>query len=76
MKIVAIIMDRPTIQIKAPKFELYQAVTLYWNEKQYNTKIVRRWFDLDDRSDGYWWYKVSNDEQFYPEDSLEANLQA
>lgn len=69
-------MDRPTIQIKAPKFELYEALTLYWNDREIKTKIVRRWFDLDDRAEGYWWYKVSADQsQFYPENSLEANPQ-
>lgn len=60
------IMNRTTIQIRAPKFELDELVTLYWNSQGRPTKIVRRWFDLDDDS-GYWWYKVSNDEQLYPE---------
>lgn len=57
---------RPNIQIPKSKFELYELVTLYWNDQERPTKIVRRWFDFDDDS-GYWWYKVELDEQLYPE---------
>jgi hypothetical protein len=48
------------IQVRSPKFQLYQSVTLYWNGEERSTHIVRRWFDLDDSSrhpdipDGYW----------------------
>jgi len=69
-------MDTEKIQIRAPRFELYERVTLYWNGQERLTHIVRRWFDLDDSPrgdgpDGYWWYKVTNDEQLYPEGTIE-----
>lgn len=63
------------IQIPAPKFELYQQVTLYWNNQERPTNIVRRWFDLDD-DPGYWWYKVMGDEQFYPEGVFEPRSES
>ena len=59
--------DFPQIQVRAPKFELYQLVVLYWNEQEHVTQIVRRWLDLED---GYWWYKVQELEQLYPEDAF------
>jgi len=67
------------IQVRSPKFQMYQSVTLYWNGEERSTHIVRRWFDLDDSSrhpdipDGYWWYKVTNDEQLYPEQAIELH---
>ncbi len=65
-------MDRPTITLEAPKFELYQSVILNWNEQSRRTQIVRRWLDLDDGEGGYWWYKVAGDEsRMYPENALE-----
>ncbi|MBD2305675.1 hypothetical protein H6G17_09115 [Chroococcidiopsis sp. FACHB-1243] len=67
-------MDRTEkIQVRSPKFQLYQSVILYWNGEERSTHIVRRWFDLDDSSDGYWWYKVTNDEQLYPEQAIESH---
>lgn len=56
------------INIPVPEFDLYEFVTLYWNEKAYPTKIVARWYDLDRQN---WWYKVANNEQFYSADVLE-----
>ncbi len=60
------------IDIPAPDFALYEFVTLHWNEKAYSTKIVARWYDLDHQN---WWYKVANDERFYPVDVLERRAQ-
>lgn len=53
------------IQVRAPKFELYQQVILYWNRQEHLRQIVRRWLDLED---GCWWYKVQGSEPLYPED--------
>ena len=61
------------IEVRAPKFELYQSVILFWNSQERPTYIVRRWFDLDDPAGGYWWYKVTNDEQLYPEQAIESH---
>lgn len=61
------------INIPAPKFHLYEFVTLYWNEKTYSTRIVARWYDLDRQN---WWYKVANNEQFYSADVLERRSTA
>lgn len=63
--------NRPQLSIPPPKFEQYESVILQWNSQEYRTKIVRRWFDVDD-GDGSWWYKVSEDERFYPEGVLEG----
>jgi hypothetical protein len=58
-----------TINIKSPRFDLYEMVFLYWNGRQHQTKVVRRWLDFDD---GCWWYKLSLDErQLYPEYAME-----
>ena len=63
--------DRPTITIPAPKFELYQLVTLHWNDEAHPTKVTRRWFDADD---GCWHYETTVDQlRLYPEDVLEAS---
>ena len=63
--------DKTPGQIRAPKFELYELVTLHWNKQERRTKIVQRWFNPDDGANGYWFYRVSEDEQFYPEEVLE-----
>ena len=60
---------RPTIQIPAPKFDLYQLVIVYWNDQEHVTQTVRRWLDFDD-GDGCWWYKVQGLEQLFPEDVI------
>lgn len=54
--------DFPHLQVRAPKFELYQLIVLYWNEQEHVTQIVRRWLDLEDDQ---WWYKVQGSEQQY-----------
>ena len=64
-------MIDPTIQIRAPKFELYELVTLHWNNQERSTKIVRRWLDIDDGGEGYWYKVAGDDQQFYPEGALE-----
>ena len=56
------------IDIPAPKFELYELVTLHWNSVTLQSNIVARWYDLDHQT---WWYKIANDERFYPVDVLE-----
>lgn len=57
------------ITIRAPKFELYQLVTLYWNQSATHTKIVKRFYDPDDST---WLYLVANDDTPYPESVFEA----
>lgn len=57
------------VEVCAPKFELYQSVILYWNGEERPTRVVRRWSDLDDPAGGYWWYKLTNDEQTLPQTS-------
>ena len=57
-------MNNPTIEISAPKFDLYEFLTLYWNEQERRVKVVRRWFDLEDNQ---WWYTVQDSEVLYPE---------
>ena len=47
--------NRLTIEISAPQFDLYEFVTLYWNEQERTVKVVRRWFDLEDDQ---WWYGI------------------
>ncbi len=64
-------IDQTSVQIRAPKFDLYEGVTLYWNSQERRTKVVQRWFNPDDGTAGYWSYKVSEDERFYPEEVLE-----
>lgn len=56
-----------TIEIAAPKFDLYEFVALYWNNQEQHTRIVQRWFSIDESDQGIWWYKVAEDERFYPE---------
>ena len=55
------------IEISAPQFDLYEFVTLYWNEQERKVKVVRRWFDLDDNQ---WWYRIQESEVLYPENAL------
>lgn len=64
-------LDQTSVQILAPKFELYELVTLYWNSQERRTLVVQRWFNPDDGTNGYWFYKVSEDDKFYPEEVLE-----
>jgi hypothetical protein len=45
-------MNNSTINIPVLQFDLYELVTLYWNEQEQHTKVVRRWFDLED---DLWW---------------------
>lgn len=45
--------DKPQLQIRAPRFELYELVTLHWNNQERPIKVVRRWLDLDDGGEGY-----------------------
>ena len=62
-------MNNSTIEITAPKFDLYELVTLNLNEQEQHTKVVRRWFDLEDN---FWWYKIQGSETLYPENALAA----
>lgn len=65
--------DKSKIQIRAPKFELYELVTLYWNGQELPNKIVQRWFEIDYGDEGEWSYKIAGDEQLYPEGALEPH---
>lgn len=63
------------MQIKDPKFDLYEFVSLDWNGYIHPAKVVVRWFNANDNS---WWYKVSGDfagggvsAKLYPETVLE-----
>jgi len=47
--------DKLQIQTRAPRFELYEPVTLHWNNQDRPTKVVRRWLDINDGAEGYWW---------------------
>ncbi|NJR63787.1 MAG: hypothetical protein HC769_36505 [Cyanobacteria bacterium CRU_2_1] len=55
------------LEVPAPKFDLYELVTLYWNNREQPTRIVQRWLNIDESDQGGWWYKVAEDEQLYPE---------
>ncbi len=52
------------IEVPSPKFDLYEQVVFYWEEKERKVTIVRHWLDLEDEQ---WWYKVRGSEQLYPE---------
>lgn len=55
---------RPTtIKIPAPEFELYELVTLYWNELEYKTKIVELRYSL---AQDLWTYQTSASSHFHP----------
>ncbi|MGF1566871.1 MAG: hypothetical protein ACFCVD_02150 [Nodosilinea sp.] len=60
-------MMQSTIQAKAPRFELFEDVRLFWNEQQLATRIVRRWLDWDDDC---WWYEVAGNSSHVPETVL------
>jgi hypothetical protein len=45
------------LTIKAPEFDLYEFVTLYWEGEAIKTKVVRRWLDYDD-GEGRWHYEL------------------
>lgn len=55
--------DIKEIRIPAPEFEMYERVGMDWNGQRI-VKIVARWYEYHKDQ---WWYKISNDEQFYPE---------
>lgn len=58
------------ITIPAPKFDLYELVTLHWNDEQRKTRVVARWYNLDA---GEWSYEVAGmTKAFYPASALEA----
>jgi hypothetical protein len=62
--------EMKTITVPAPRFDLYEAVSLYW-DGQWETQVVRRWLDYDDQS-GSWWYEVKRFEgKRFPESALE-----
>lgn len=61
------------IQVRAPKFELYQMATVYWNEEEHITSIVRRWFDMDDGTEGLWWYELEGLKQLFPESVIKPS---
>lgn len=59
--------NKLTIEVPAPQFDLYEFLTLYWNEQELRVKVVRRWLDLEDNQ---WWYKVQGSEILYPENAF------
>jgi hypothetical protein len=61
---------RPTIEVKAPKFDLYEFVTVYWNGETIKGKVVYRILHLDDNET--WLYEISaKPERLYPEHAIE-----
>jgi hypothetical protein len=64
-----------TIKVPAPKFELYELVTLHWNGIEYPTRIVEASFRLSGHE---WVYQVAqcsneiDEERFFNESVLEA----
>ena len=53
-------MERTKIlEVPAPKFDLYELVTLYWNNREQPTRIVQRWLNIDESDQVGWWYKVA-----------------
>lgn len=52
-----------------PHFELYQAVTLHWNDRAFQTRIVKRLYDPDE---GLWSYQVKGSPQLFSVSVLEA----
>ena len=61
--------NRLTIEIPAPPFNLYEFLTLYWNEQERTVKVLRRWFNLEDDR---WLYKIQGSEVFYPENAFSS----
>lgn len=59
-----------TIEVSAPKFELYEEVIVFWDEREFSGKIVKRWLDLDDE---VWWYQINSSARLYPQSALAAN---
>lgn len=55
-------MEEKNTNIPSPEFQQYERVHMDWNGKR-TTKIVSRWYEIDKDQ---WWYKVQNDETFYP----------
>lgn len=64
---VDLTMPKKTISISAPRFELYELVHIRWNGLLHPTKILQRWFNPDEGTDGFLSYEVSGDGKFYPE---------
>lgn len=44
------------MNIPNPKFDLYESVTLHWNESDFSTKITKRLYDPDLEQ---WFYQVN-----------------
>jgi hypothetical protein len=57
------------VQAKAPKFDLYEAVDVAWNDQYFATRVVRRWLDWDNDA---WWYEVAGQPGQFPESALEV----
>ncbi|MCG9892886.1 MAG: hypothetical protein MH252_17645 [Thermosynechococcaceae cyanobacterium MS004] len=66
-----------TTQIPAPRFELYEFVTLHWNGFEYPSRIVEATFRLSAQE---WFYQVAqvsnelDEERFFNESVLESRL--
>jgi hypothetical protein len=64
------------MEINPPQFDLYENVQLHWEGVTHETRVVRRWLDLDD-GDGDWWYEVARfEDRKFPESALESRVEA
>ena len=63
------------LSVRAPKFDRYEFVTLYWNEQTLQGKVVKRWLDLDE---SLWLYQLAGvgSDRLFPEAALEVNVPA
>jgi hypothetical protein len=60
------------MEVKPPNFDQYESVQLHWEGVTHETRVVRRWLDLDDNG-GCWWYEVALfEEQKFPESAIES----
>lgn len=63
------------LSVRAPKFDLYEFVTLYWNDQALSGKVVKRWLDLDEE---LWLYQLAgvDSDRLFPEAALAVNVPA
>jgi hypothetical protein len=62
------------ISVRAPKFDLYEIVSLHWNDRTGQGRIVKRWLDFNDE---LWFYQLDGigSSRLCPEDALEFIVQ-
>jgi hypothetical protein len=63
------------LSVRAPKFDRYEFVTLYWNEQTLQGKVVKRWLNLDE---SLWLYQLAGvgSDRLFPEAALAVSLPA